>query len=758
MLGMGRVSDRERSRTGAATSSTAAFWVSDWEVWPRAHLLRRGAQEQRLEPRVMALLVELAAHAGEVVSRDELLERVWSDVTVSDDAVHSAVSKLRRALRSGDGRPAIETVPRSGYRLVAEIRRPVVNGANAEPPSETSTVNGGGGDSARDQGAAIDEGRRPSDADQVARHVPLLAWAVASCLLAGAAGVVVFGRGPIGSAPPSRPAMLQVRPVTSWTGIEVEPALAPGNTGDRVAFAWKGPDQTNWDIWVQLVGAGNALRLTTDPAVDYDPSWSPDAKRVAFFRYRDGRCEVFQVPALGGAEQKLADCTGGEDLSWSADGARLLWAERPADTEPFRIVELVLGSGERRTVTSPAPGSVGDRDPVVSPDGHILAFVRSPVLGVQDVHLLPLAGGPIRRLTTDDLKIHGLDWTPDGAHLVFSSNRAGLFSLWQVRASGGEPRWLGVSGRDLDEPSVGAGGRLIAFEQWNDDTNVYRLDLNGDTAAERAFGSSGWDWRPHVSADGRKVVFVSDRTSAPELWWAELGAPLSDRQLTEMGGPYIDRPRLSPGGDEVVFDARPGGNADVYAVDTRSREVRRITEHSAQDVAASWSRDGKHIYFGSNRSGAWQIWRVPAAGGRPVQVTKSGGFFALESVDARWLYISRRHESGIWRQPLSTAGPAEPVTAALVPLDRSHFAVTKHALWFIRRPEHDRPVLSRLILDTDAIEDLGVLGRIPYNSGLALGADGASAFFTRIDRLESDIVVLDRGDDVASPHYDNTYR
>lgn len=207
---------------------------------------------------------------------------------------------------------------------------------------------------------------------------------------------------------------------------------------------------------------------------------------------------------------------------------------------------------------------------------------------------------------------------PDGESLVFSSNRGGLFSLWQIGVGGGEPRWLGASGGDLNAPSVGAGGRRIAFEQWNDDTNLYRLDLAPGAEPERVVASTRRDWAPHAAPSGDRVVFVSDRTGASELWSASLGTSRPDRQLTELRGPYLDHPRWHPGGTSVAFDGRPGGNADVYLLDGESLRLRRLTEHVAEDVAPSWSRDGRRLYFASDRSGTWQVWQVSEDGGEPA--------------------------------------------------------------------------------------------------------------------------------------------
>src|ERR1700733_4240596 len=96
--------------------------VGDWCVDPASGQISRDGQSARVEARTMRLLLCLAEHAGEVVSIDELLNRVWTDVTVSQDSVYQAVASLRRLLRDDPKNPTyIATVPRLGYRMVAEV-------------------------------------------------------------------------------------------------------------------------------------------------------------------------------------------------------------------------------------------------------------------------------------------------------------------------------------------------------------------------------------------------------------------------------------------------------------------------------------------------------------------------------------------------------------------------------------------------------------------------------------------------------------
>ena len=113
--------------TGIYTRVVTTFQVGDWRVHPSLNRLARNGEDVRVEPKVMQVLECLAEKPGEVVSRDELVARVWAGVFVTDDVLHRAIRELRRVFGDDTAKPTyIETIRKRGYRLIA----PVVIGAD----------------------------------------------------------------------------------------------------------------------------------------------------------------------------------------------------------------------------------------------------------------------------------------------------------------------------------------------------------------------------------------------------------------------------------------------------------------------------------------------------------------------------------------------------------------------------------------------------------------------------------------------------
>jgi len=549
---------------------------------------------------------------------------------------------------------------------------------------------------------------------------------------------------------------LQANPLTSYPGSESQPSFSPD--GNQVAFAWNGETETDWDIYVKVVEAGTPLRLTNDPATDYSPAWSPDGRHIAFLRQSDSGSAFYLIPALGGLEQKLSDASSDRSgldtpyLAWSPDGKTLAIADRETPQAPSSIFLMTVDSGRRQKLTKPEKNSLGDSSPVFSPDGKRLAFVRTASLSVQDIYVMPLdGGGEVQRLTFDNRRLFGLVWDPADGKLIFSSSREGGSRLWRISPKGGQPeRVSGGIGENASFLAISRQGNRLAYTRSMIDTNIWRYPMPGKPAPGntpvRLISSTRHEQGPKYSPDGQRIVFSSNRSGSQEIWVSDADG-VKANQLTFFDGSPTGSPYWSPDGQFIAFDSRPDGNPDIYVIGAGGGVPRRLMSESSQDIVPSWSRDGRWVYFASNRTGKFQVWKVPPGGGPAVQVTRAGGFHAVESPDGKYIYYTRAPGTpGLWRS-LADGGDEQPVIEGLRAGFWSYWAIVADGIYFLDRQEVQKVgvhyYLRFLDLTTRKNRLITELPNRPFNSGLDISPDGRFFLYTQVDRSDTDIMLVD---------------
>jgi Tol biopolymer transport system component len=348
-------------------------------------------------------------------------------------------------------------------------------------------------------------------------------------------------------------------------------------------------------------------------------------------------------------------------LAWWKGGNALMFIKRTSATGPFGVAALDLATLNVRRLTDPpaAPdmGTHGDLLPAISPDERTLAFVRETREG-RDVFLLDLVTNVERRLTRDHQRISGLTWSSDGQAVIMSSARGGIEALYRVALTDGAIERVPNTSDGATSPMAGPGG--LVFSQEHDDSNIYRVDLrNGRTLglARPIIASSRSDTAMDISADGRNIAFLSTRSGGPDVWVASADGT-SPRRLTSLS--VTSGPRWSPDGRWIAFGAMPAGHArpDVWLVDANGGTPRRLDDNPSYDTALAWTADSTSVYFRSDRSGLWQIWKVPIQGGVAVQVTYNVGLNAEESRDGNFLFYANDVPE-VWRRSLRGSSPEQ---------------------------------------------------------------------------------------------------
>jgi tricorn protease len=225
------------------------------------------------------------------------------------------------------------------------------------------------------------------------------------------------------------------------------------------------------------------------------------------------------------------------------------------------------------------------RYPAISPDGKTLAFSYQG-----DLWTVPSEGGRAARVTSHVARDIQPVFSPDGKSLVFASNRYGNYDLFLMPAEGGMPRRLTFnSGSEYPSSFTPDGQWVIFYGTAYGSLDIYKVRTTGGEPVRLTWDVYEREYFGNVSPDGKWIVY--NHNASPGDW----------------------RRRGYEGSN----------NADVWLArfTTPVSEPKRITNNPSQDFSPMFSRDGKRIYYVSDRKGQVNLWSMDLTGGAQKQLT-----------------------------------------------------------------------------------------------------------------------------------------
>jgi Tol biopolymer transport system component len=333
---------------------------------------------------------------------------------------------------------------------------------------------------------------------------------------------------------------------------------------------------------------------------DMFPTWSPDGRRLAFYRTR-GDHGIWAINPDGSHAQQIVESWplgDGLGLSWTRHGRLLFWSEQVGIAP---IVAMPAAGGERRQITR---GFDEDSQPRWSPDSRELAFNRFVgENGSDEVFVTSAGGANARNLTRHRASDQQPSWAPDGRQIVFATNRGSdttLVDLYVMKADGSNARPLVSSALNDTQPDWSPDGSRIAFTRFP--ANTYDEDeLPGDIYTVTADGSdeqrlttrSEDDEQPRWSPDGRTIAFTSFRDGRHQLYL--MNADGKDQHRLLASNYNDEEPAWSPNGQQLVFTRFTKTSVEIWTVNTDGSKPARLTttcavtyEDSPSDDCLAW--------------------------------------------------------------------------------------------------------------------------------------------------------------------------
>ncbi len=542
---------------------------------------------------------------------------------------------------------------------------------------------------------------------------------------------------------------LTPEPLAALTGGQQEsPSFSPD--GKQVAFVWSGPAGGRFAVYIKDVGAHEARRLTSDVANDYSPAWSPDGTAVAYCRsLPKNRGELAVVTVSNGATRTLVQLTASvpaerRTVAWLRNSRSLVLTDGTPFTHQRVLYLLDIKTGAKQQITFPGSGE-NDFDPAVSPVNTI-AYIRDKGLNLFSIHILHLKENAAEVSSDQEVVVPGLErfyggepaWTPDGNALVIVSTRGGSRRLWLLREPWLTPPTLLPFGDEVQQPSVSANGQLAyVHSQFN--TNIWRASLHGGSPnLTRVAFSPRIQESVRVAPDGKRLVLASTRGGSMNIWTSSLDGS-NATPLTSNPGVATGSPAWSPDSSEIAFDSRVDGQPAIYVIPSTGGKARNVTGTHEGGMVPVWARDGRSLYYSSNRSGRIEIWQISLDGSSPKQVTEDGGFAPDLSPDGKTLYYERTSDvlPALWSRDLAT-GEEKQIERSIY--DRL-FAPAADGVYYV--PETAEPPYSVYFYSGATATKRKIFTFTPKpRYGMSISPDGSTLFMCQEDINQREIMLV----------------
>jgi len=530
-----------------------------------------------------------------------------------------------------------------------------------------------------------------------------------------------------------------VLPLTTLNGEQTSPSLSPD--GKSVAFAWGSEEDLRYSVCTKIVAGGQPNCFARSNETEFSPTYSPDGDWIAYLGGpRSEKAEVYLRPLRGGPVRALAELPWGawpghHLLAWMPNGRAIVAAG------PSSLFLISVPSGEERQLTDPSDGDT-DRFPTISSDGRDLVFTRFH-RGVANLYRQHLDKAELPApIPSPEGKVPNhicASWRPGRKELIAALSSGSVSEIWRIPLDG-RPALVLRLPSGIADLAVSPDDRSLIYVEDRPDVNLWTVDLkNPQPRSMRSdeLSSTRDEFNPQYSPDGTQVAFESNRSGFSEIWIANRDGQRA-KQITSFEGPITGSPYWSPDGNWLTFDSRPNGKPTIFIVPSGGGAPVAVTSKDGPNVVPSWSHDGKWIYFGSSRTGVMQVWRVRPDGKDESQITKRGGFAAIDGVDSKFVYYtkSRQMNGGLWRVSLAT-GAEEQVLARAY--DRL-FAVTVSSI-YLATEDRGATVLARWPFGAARSTSMIPLTK-PLYFGLAIRPDEREAMYGQLDARTKQLMRL----------------
>ncbi|NMH59829.1 winged helix-turn-helix domain-containing protein [Alteromonas ponticola] len=615
-----------------------------------------------IQTRLARCLEALILHAGETISYDELLLKVWKTEHRDSSTISSVIAELRKLINCRKNGPTyIKTVPKRGYCFVGSVEflelspQQITLLKNPEKPDAASL-------SAAQPQVVVKEDttlttNQPPASDkidnlpssqpkpgvlQTAKKWP---WLAAGALLFMMVLIAVFWFSQSQQPkPPAESLYDNLHIYTYEPGLELEFDVSV--SGEWMVYAHQNSLSTPKTIILKNLLSNKVFYYDaiSDESV-YSPSFSPVSNKIVFIKSTDEECQVRTIEFSESGfttdtDEYLSSC--GLSRIWttttfSADGNNVFFSRSKSLADPLKIIKLNLETGFERQITSPATSGRGDYSFSLSPDGEKLAIVRNHLWKSSNIMVLELDSEEIAKVQSLPYLILGVGWKDHNTLLYVDSEKR----LVEFDLSANVEKSIISNERLLNYPVVRS-NRIFASRGDILDYTIWSFPISEDpTTMPTPFIDTPYkDQAPVATKNG--IYFISDRTGKNQIW---LQNEMGLSQISSFNEPNrITEIVYAPAYERLIGLV----NHRLFSLDLDTQKLTYLSESSGSIKNFTLSSDGHQLLYALEEEEIWSIYRYDIEAGTHEYLLRG---FSVKSLGNK-LYFTKLRETGLWEYNL----------------------------------------------------------------------------------------------------------
>jgi len=560
-------------------------------------LLTRDNETINLAPKVYDLLIYFCQNHHRVISKDELMDQVWTGTLVTENAISRTLVKVRKALNDDSKNPVfIITVPKKGYRMIVDFipSEQTSENASAISSNQNELIN------QQDNLRKIPSSSVGNERDYKNAYLKVVTAVLVLITMTLIAAFSFNDSNQIQTK--------QIKPYTRDVGDELNPAVSPDLS--LLAYTKETIDKNSY-IQIEDLETHTKRTIIHPRAKLSKPIWSPNKDKLAFLYQHNSVCMIYWAE-IAFIEDKntwesITECNADSNPSFifSPDGSHLYFNNKTTHTSGYQIFRVNISTKQKDIINQPITNGLGNYAFDISSDGKKLIMLNSEFSPDTRIYTLDITSSTLSKTTQLPYLMRSINWHHDNNTIIHPSPHP-AYELWQSNLKGEKLAVLASNTSRVKHISRINNDEDFAFVSYLLNRDIFFKSNGKETALSN---SSVMDYLPTLANQSQKYAFVSKRSTHAEVYLADISendvTQKTAKQITFFNNPVkLYQLTFSPNDKQLLILA----DNQVFISDMLKLETKKLPLENMAISGVSW-KDENTLLFSTIKNNAWYAMR-----------------------------------------------------------------------------------------------------------------------------------------------------